>query len=253
MQDKIITSMQNDIVKQLMALQSKKNIRNQSELYIVEGLRAVNDLKDNISYYVVVPSVKKDADLPVITVSEEIFAKISETKTPQGIMAVVKQNNSKLENLDDKEIYLVLENIQDPGNLGSIIRTAYGLGVEAIFLTKGCVDVYSPKVVRATMSVLSNITIVKDYQIEDYIEYLKNKKVVIFATNLEGAVPVYETDFLQKTALIIGNEANGISEYAKKNADVNVKIPMKTNLESLNVAVATSICLYEILRQRDMM
>ncbi len=147
MEDKVITSVNNNIIKNIITLQNKKSERKKQGLFVVEGLRAVKDLGNvsEICYFVATQNIQK-SDITTqptqwITVTDEIFSSISATQTPQGIMAIVQQRKNSLQSIPIKNgVYLVVENVQDPGNLGTIIRTAYGFGVNAIFLTKGCVN-----------------------------------------------------------------------------------------------------------------
>ncbi|ONI45940.1 hypothetical protein AN641_02900 [Candidatus Epulonipiscioides gigas] len=257
MDDKYITSVSNSIIKNIKELQTKKQTRQKEELFVVEGTRAVNDIKNiaDILYFVATENIPKEnftKQIQWITVSENVFSYISETKTPQGIMAIVKQKCKSLSELTVKKggTYLVLENITDPGNLGTIIRTAYGLFVDAIFLTKGCAELYSPKVVRSTMSSILKIDIIKNYDISDYITFFKKNNIKIYATDLQQSTNLYNTNFDSSVALIIGNEANGVSEYTRENSDEFIKIPIQNGLESLNAAIATSIILYEISKQK---
>ncbi|OON97085.1 MAG: hypothetical protein ATN31_08640 [Candidatus Epulonipiscioides saccharophilum] len=258
MEDKNITSISNPIIKNIRALQSKKSIRQQESLFIVEGTRAVNDLSDSaeISYFIATKDVDRsnfNKKIQWITVSDNVYTHISDTKTPQGLMAVVKQKSKSLNDFEIKErgTYLILEDISDPGNLGTIIRTAYGLFVDAIFLTNDCSDLYSPKVVRSTMGSILNIDIIRNHDIASYINFFKDNKVKLYTTDLDQSSNLYDTNFDQAVAIIVGNEAKGISEYARKHADEAIKIPMRNGLDSLNVAMATGIVLYEVAKQKN--
>ncbi|MDF2612906.1 MAG: methyltransferase [Clostridia bacterium] len=258
MQNNLITSTQNPIIKSIVQLQKKKSVRKKENLFIVEGIKSVNEipLSYNVKYYITTPHLTEE-QVPALkthkwfVVTDEIYKGLSETITPQGVMAVVEIPSIRLEDLKDEKqgFYLVLENLQDPGNLGTIIRTAHALGVKAVLLSKGSVDIYSPKVVRSTMGSLFHIPIIMDYEIEEYISYLKDNKCTIYATALEDAKPLFETHFMSPLAIVIGNEANGVSQYIKENADYKIMIPMPGGSESLNASIAASICIYEVMRQ----
>ena len=258
MQNSIISSAQNAVIKLIGQLQSKKSARVKEKLFIVEGIRAVKEIPSHykVKYYVTTPALSKE-ELPQldskkhIVVTEELYRSISDTKTPQGVMAIAEIPGTELTDLclSQEGIYLVLENIQDPGNLGTIIRTAHAFGVKHIFITKGSVDVYSPKVVRAAMGSLFHITVCIGYEIEDYINVLKKDQVTIYVTDLEEAQPVFDITFKRPLAIVIGNEGNGISEYVRNAADYKMMIPMPGGSESLNASVAASICIYELMRQ----
>ena len=148
------------------------------------------------------------------------------------------------------DFFVVCENINDPGNLGTIIRTAHGCGAAAVFLTKGSADVYNSKVLRSTMGSVFHIPIIIGMEIQDLISIFKENKINIISTYLEGSVDVFDANLKEKCALFIGNEARGASEYVIKNADCLVKIPMPGNAESFNASVAAGIVMYEAVRQR---
>jgi len=258
MQNNLISSTQNPMIKSLVLLQKKKSERKKENLFIVEGIKCVNEIPQNynVKYYITTPDFTKE-QIPALEtgkwfiVTDEVYKALSETTSPQGVMAVVEMPCIRLEDLqgDKQAFYLVLENIQDPGNLGTIIRTAHAFGVKAVLISKGSVDLYSPKVVRSTMGSLFHIPLVIDYEIEEYINYLKDNGFTIYATALEEARPLFDTQFNSQLAIVIGNEANGVSQYIKENIDYKVMIPMPGGSESLNASVATSICIYEVMRQ----
>ncbi|WP_054741524.1 TrmH family RNA methyltransferase [Cellulosilyticum ruminicola] len=256
-----ITSMQNALIKNIVQLQKKKSARKKQGLFVVEGIRAVNEIPASVEviHYITTPEIIADEIKHLeakkwVTVTPEIFKAISETQSPQGAMAVVKMPENPLEHISVKEdgFYLVLENLQDPGNLGTIIRTAHAFNVDGVFLTKGTVDLYSPKVVRSTMSSLFHVPVVVDCEILEYMSALNKAGITTYATHLsDSAKSIYETKFEGGVALIIGNEGNGISYEVKEKVEKHIIIPMPGGCESLNASVATSICLYEVMRQRD--
>ncbi|PHV71617.1 23S rRNA (guanosine(2251)-2'-O)-methyltransferase RlmB [Sporanaerobium hydrogeniformans] len=260
MMPKEIASLQNPVLKMINQLQKKKAVRKKEGLFVVEGLRAVREITKEfeVEYYVTTKEVEVK-DLPGlekskwIVVPTALYKAISETEAPQGVMAVVKMPNCKLQDLVLKErgFYLILENLQDPGNMGTIIRTAHAFGANGILITKGSVDVFSPKVVRSTMGSLFHVPLVVDCEIEEYREVLRQAEIPIYATALEEAKPIYHINFVNPLAIVIGNEGNGVSDYIKKAADYKMMIPMPGGSESLNASVATSICIYEVMRQLE--
>ncbi len=260
MMPKEIKSLQNPILKNIIQLQKKKAARKKEKLFIVEGLRAVKEITDAfcVRYYVTTPDIDKSELLQQkeaqwIVVPEEVYKAISETEAPQGIMAVVEMPNCDLESLKMKEegFYLVLENLQDPGNMGTIIRSAHAFGASGIFITKGSVDIFSPKVVRSTMGSLFHVPFVIDGEIEEYVAALRQREIPIYTTAFEEAQPIYHIHFANPLAIVIGNEGNGVSEYMKEAANYKMMIPMPGGSESLNASVATSICIYEVMRQQE--
>ena len=257
----MITSNQNPLIKELQLLQKKKKERNNQQVFIVEGLRAVREIPTNwnIHKYVVAKSLISQIDkiiinknAPFIEVSDSVFEAISDTKTPQGILAVVSQLDYKLEDIiqKDKGFFIVADLINDPGNLGTLIRTAHASNADGIFLSRGCVDIYNPKTVRATMGSIFHIPVIIDMDMEYIINSLTDAKTNIYATSLEESKIIYDYDYTQKTAIVIGNEANGISEVTRNMVPSFIKIPMPGGAESLNASIAAGICMFEVVRQR---
>lgn len=249
--------MQNPIIKLIRELQKKKAARKKNQLFIVEGIRAVQEIPPHITMKYLIVSDQLDeavystlAVREVLVLPEGLFSEISDTQTPQGMMAIVKMPILSLEEMSiSDEPYLLLENLQDPGNLGTIIRTAHAFNFKGVFITKGSVDLYSPKVVRSTMSSLFYMPIITDYTIEEYITYLKEQGITLYTTALtKTAKPIQETKFEKRMALIIGNEGNGVSPYCLEETDHTVIIPMPGGAESLNASIATAVCMYEIIR-----
>jgi TrmH family RNA methyltransferase len=185
-------------------------------------------------------------------VAENVFEKLSETKTPQGVLAVVRMQEYKLEKLlmiKKNPLFLVLENLQDPGNLGTILRTAEGAGVDGILMSRDTVDIYNPKVVRSTMGSLFRMPFVYTDDIKQTVEMLKTAGVKVYAAHLAGE-EFYEKDYRTGTAFLIGNEGNGLTEGLTALADEKIRIPMEGKVESLNAAIAATLMAYEVLRQR---
>lgn len=260
MNKKYITSTQNATLKLVKELLKKKAARKKQRLFVIEGLRAVHEIPKSISIRSLLVSESLEESLyegveakEILVLPEGLFSSLSETVASQGIMAIVGCMDMPLASLDLQEgPYLLLENLQDPGNLGTIIRTAHAFDFKGILMTKGCVDLYSPKVVRSTMSSLFYTPIVLDEDIETYLTYLKEKGFVIYATALnEQAEMIYKTSFADQMVLMIGNEGNGISEYGLAHSDHTIIIPMPGGAESLNASVATAVCMYEVLRQKN--
>ena len=258
MNKKQITSPQNNVIKNIKELQKKKSARKSEGLFVIEGIRGVKEIPSHVKIkYLITTSEVDEKELGAVKaeerleVSKEIYKSISDTQSPQGAMAVAYMPTYDLVHFNiEAGHYLVLENLQDPGNLGTIIRTAHAFDFKGVFITKGSVDLYSPKVVRSTMSSLFHVPIVIEEEIDTYMDFLKQKGVSLYTTALiPGAKPIYDVTFEEKVAIIIGNEGNGVSERVKEASDHTVIIPMPGAAESLNAAIATSICMYEITRQ----
>ncbi len=258
----LIESIQNKLVKKIKALQQRKN-REKEGLFIVEGVRFVQEIPTNytILFYAVSDTFQKINDISVyenknqvFIFSDDVFCAIADTQHTQGILAVCQKKEIELSHFELKEngFYILIEEIQDPGNLGTIIRTADACNVDAIFLSKGCVDLYNTKVLRSTMGSLFHIPIFSNVNLEECIDNMKQKNITIFAAHLKAKQYYYTTDFKKGCAFLIGNEGKGISEIITKRCDKLIKIPMIGQAESLNASVATGILLYEAVRQRLM-
>ena len=250
----IIKSPSNRIVKHIKSLHIKKNREKYVE-FIASGLRLVQEASDaEVSFFVFSDVVARDVKQSIkeldsfqaakyFVVSDNIFKTLCDTENPQGIMAVVKIPKSH-EISGSK--FIILDNLQDPGNVGTIIRTANAFGLDGVILSDDCVDVYNPKVVRSSMGSIFHIPIYRDVNIEECIVSLKNTGCHVYAAHLDGE-PIGEKSSLQgKSALIVGNEANGIRESVTQLVDALVKIPMPGTAESLNASVAAAILMYEM-------
>ena len=189
-------------------------------------------------------------------VSDSVFKKISDTVTPQGIMAIVEKNaytlDDIIENVNNnitqkgRSCVVVLDRLQDPGNLGTIVRTGEGAGISGIIMSSGCADIYNPKVIRSTMGSIFRVpfTVVSD--LPEAIETLKENSITTYAAHLKGEE--YNKGVFEKNvALLIGNEAKGLSHEVSGKADRLIKIPMEGKVESLNAAIATAILMYQCI------
>lgn len=187
----------------------------------------------------------------VFEVTEQIMKKITDTETPQGIAAIAGYEPSTLDTLplNATPLLVVLDAIQDPGNLGTIIRTADAAGADAVILLPGSCDAFMPKVIRATAGSLFTIPLV--YSEPDIVvDWLHNKKIQLAATAADAAKTLFDADLSRGIAIAFGNEAHGVSEQLRKSADIFLNIPILGKAESLNVATSAGICLYEAVRQR---
>jgi len=261
-----IESSQNNKIKEIKALHLKKN-RDALGLYFVEGIRFINDAIDNGQDIVkVIVSDKLESLnggkelIELVTtlcddcslVSEKLFKEISDTQTPQGILAVLKKREFVFDEvIEQGHSLVILDGLQDPGNVGTIIRTADAAGISAVILSKGCVDLFSPKVLRSTMGSVFHMPIFEGLYINETIDLLKKSNYKVIASHLDGKNNYFDEDLTGKSAIIVGNEANGISDETAEKADKLVKIPMPGRAESLNASVAASIMIYEIVRQKN--
>ena len=256
----IITSNNNNRLKQISLLQKKSKARKETGLFIEEGIRMFREIpKERLEEVYVSESFanKKEWMEQVegnpIVVEDKIFQTLTDTITPQGILAIVKQENYSVEEIlqmKENPVFLLLENIQDPGNLGTMMRTAEAAGVTGVLLSKGSVDMYNPKVVRATMGAIFRLPFAYVEDFPSLVKDLQEKNINVYAASLEGAVSYDVPDYSKPTALIIGNEGNGISKETLEVSKNHIKIPMEGQAESLNAAICAAVYMYEIYRRR---
>ncbi|MGG1686134.1 TrmH family RNA methyltransferase [Pseudalkalibacillus sp. NRS-1564] len=246
----IIESAKNQKVKDWKKLQTRKG-REKAFSYIIEGPHIVEEAakaEASITELIVTEGTDLSAypfkELPVVyTVTEKVMQELTHTETPQGIMAVCKMVEPELPRHGK---LLLLDAIQDPGNLGTIIRTADSAGYDGLLLGHGTVDAYNSKVLRSTQGSIFHLPVIKGDLVTE-VQKLKEAGMLIYATEVSGGTPYQELDSSSQFAVILGNEANGVSDELQRLADVNVYIPIYGKAESLNVAVAAGILMYGLL------
>lgn len=250
-----ITSSSNSKCKYVKSLSQKKTRLKCGE-YTIEGIKSVHDALNSqrrISSIYVSETFYREhdfnypSDIPLFTVADDVFAKMCDTKAPQGILAVVKIQNIEF-TADTDKAYIYCDGINDPGNLGTIIRTADAAGFGGVLLSEGCVDLYSPKTVRSSMGSFFNTNVITDVS-HQKLKELSNEFQLIGGALGENAVDYRVPDLKKPTIIVVGNEANGISDEVMKLCQC-VKIPIIGKAESLNAGVAAAILMYEVLRQR---
>ena len=254
----IIESKSNSLFKNLKKLKDKKKYRDEKKKYIIEGFRFVKEaIKSNTCLECVIFTedfYKKEKEfidsleklnIKLVIMTKILLDEICDTENPQGIIAVVEFKDSVL-NLGN--MIILIDKVQDPGNMGTIIRTAHAVGASSIIITKGTVDIYNDKVLRSSMGSIFYIPIIEDYNL-DLVKKLKNQGYRLLVSSLQGENNFFEEDLKGKVIIAVGNEGNGVSDEVYNISDVKVKIPMPGNSESLNVAIATSVMMYEKLRQ----
>ncbi|MBQ4069478.1 MAG: 23S rRNA (guanosine(2251)-2'-O)-methyltransferase RlmB [Lachnospiraceae bacterium] len=260
----MITATSNSQIKNITQLMTKSKVRREQKAYIIEGIRMFLEVPKEllIKAYICENSLAQSDDrikgrlkyVEYDVVSEKVFKSISGTVTPQGILAIVKMKEYSFEELigtsDENALFMILEDIQDPGNLGTIMRSAEATGVKALIMSKGTVDIYNPKVIRSTMGTIYRVPFIYVDNILEMTENMKQKGINIVAAHLKGDKWYDEISYKCKTAFIIGNEGNGISDELSDKADILMKIPMEGKVESLNASVAASVLMYEAYRQR---
>lgn len=264
----MITSSANSRVKQVIQWQTKAKERKKAGVFLTEGFKMYEEapLESILEVYVaesVLASLEKmdvkEEKMAVKlkktgyeVVADSLFKKMADTQTPQGILCVVKQPEYRLEEIlkQDRPLLMILENLQDPGNLGTIIRTGEGAGVTGVIMTAKTVDIFNPKVIRATMGSVFRVPFLYVEDMEDTLKKLKEKGIRTYAAHLAGREYYDSFSFTGGTAFLIGNEGNGLEKKTADLADSYLKIPMEGKVESLNAAIAASLLMYEAQRQR---
>ena len=284
----MISSTTNKQVKFVNALVKKAKTRREEDLFVAEGLRMGSEIpKDRIHTLYISESFSKTKECKTLRegvkhielVTDEVFKSLSDTQTPQGILALVKQyhytldevtgktakekatasgqdadgsvqNRKKQENRKKPALLMVLETIQDPGNLGTILRAGEGAGVTGVVMDANTTDIYNPKVIRSTMGSVLRMPFVYVEDLHETLQELKNRNIRLFAAHLKGKQAYDLEDYTGDTAFLIGNEGNGLTDETAAMADTYVRIPMEGSVESLNAAVAASVLMFEAARQR---
>lgn len=259
---KVISSKDNEIIKKIKSLKEKK-YRDIENCYIIEGIKLVKEaIAENakIKQIVVCEDCINDGEIDtdtlyeiakfdVVYVTEKVFKTITDVKTPQGIISVIEKNNINSKIDYSQDIIIALDGVQDPGNLGTILRTVDSANLKQIILSKDSADSYNPKVVRSTMGAIFRVNIIEADSLKDMLQEAKKNDFKVMVTSLDTKNSIYDVDYSKKV-IVIGNEANGVSKEVQAIADEKVKIPMLGKTESLNASVAAGIMIYEYVRKK---
>lgn len=260
----MITSSSNPRLKRIVQWQTRQRQRRKDGVFIAEGFKMYEEAPENsiLEVYLSETVLDKTRENTLIwkklnktgyeILPEAIFLKISDTQTPQGILTVLRQPKYTLEEMIRAEnpLLLILENLQDPGNLGTIMRTAEGAGITGVIMSAGTVDIFNPKTVRGTMGSIYRVPFVYVENLESAMDSMHKMGIHTYAAHLEGEAYYSNLSFRQPTAFLIGNEGNGLTKETAELAEGYLKIPMEGQLESLNAAVAAALLMYEAHRQR---
>ncbi|MGM0653682.1 MAG: TrmH family RNA methyltransferase [Bacillota bacterium] len=261
----VITSMQNPMLKEYNKLKKNSNYRHKSCKIALEGPNLLHEAiktgfipetvfftreyynSGNSSFLDTLPASVKQAVLP-----PEVFAKIADTENPQAIAAIIyfdpEEKAGKISHMSG--LVLILNRLQDPGNMGSIIRTAAAAGVDIVYYTRGCVDPFNPKTLRSTAGSIFHLPVIPVHDPVELVQSLKKNNYRVIAAEVNGDKSIWDADFGGSTALIIGNEATGIDQNLFNEADCRVTIPLEPPVESLNAAAATAVIIFEVIRRR---
>lgn len=258
----VISSLSNGQIKYINLLLKKPRARKEENAFVVEGIKMFEESRTHgnliKAYFSEEFYSKKEKeepeffnDLSYEIIQDSIFKRISDTISPQGVLAIVEKPSYDLSNVlaNPKASLLLLENIQDPGNLGTMVRTAEGAGFTGVILSSDCVDILNPKVIRSTMGAIYRMPFVYVDVFEATLREVKKNDISIYAAHLDGASYYDEVEYAKKRGILIGNESKGLKETTAKIADKMIKIPMQGRVESLNAAVAAAIIMYEVARQ----
>ena len=265
---RFITSRQNDVYRFLKAL-TEPHTRKKHGAFLLEGATFVSEALEDEAWAILtivltpefaetergraIIARAQQQRIPVALMAPALLDEIAASETPQGILAAVKQpHRERLEQLKVPTIarVVVLESLQDPSNVGAIIRVADAVGALAVLYTKGTADPYAPKSVRASAGSLLHVPAVQVNSVGEAIEWLKANEFQVVGTVPQGGTNIFEAEFANKVSVLVGNEARGLSEEARENSDLLVTIPMVGKASSLNAAVATGVALYEVLRRQ---
>lgn len=260
----MITSTSNEKVKNIIKCRKSSKERKKQGVFLVEGIRMFMEIPKEYrletymteSFQQVNRDCLKEAGLEQVElVAPHVMEAMTDTKSPQGVVSLVRQQTRSVENVctasgDKAPLLLALENIQDPGNLGTIIRTAEGAGVTGIIMSRDTVDVYNPKVVRATMGSIFRMPFAYVEHMTEWIGKMNEETIGTFSAHLQGTC-FYDFDYRKPTIFCIGNEGNGLTKELSETTKHKIRIPMMGNVESLNAATAATVLMYEAMRQRN--
>ncbi|SCY22969.1 RNA methyltransferase, TrmH family [Butyrivibrio hungatei] len=264
----MIKSLSNERVRKVVSYIQKSKARKESNVFVIEGMKMLREapvLQVREAYVTekfLDGASEEDKEIlwryGAETVTDEVMKKMADTRTPQGVLAVVSMYQySEEEVLDgykemgiEKPLLLILENIQDPGNLGTMLRSSEGAGVTGVILSKGSADVYNPKVIRSTMGSIFRMPFMYVDNLPAFVEKLSERGIKTYAAHLKGKRNYDKFDYTKPTAFLIGNEGNGLSKETADAASEYVMIPMKGQVESMNAATSAAILTFEASRQR---
>ncbi|SEB52891.1 RNA methyltransferase, TrmH family [Tenacibaculum sp. MAR_2009_124] len=261
---KIINSVQNPLIKNILKLQDKSRERRKKGLFIIEGQRElslalkggytiVNILIDPSVFSIEQISEYKISEKDIIEVSKDVYQKIAYRDSTEGIMAIVKTISFDLDSaqfVNKNPLVLVLEGIEKPGNIGAMLRTADAANLDAVFIANPKTDMFNPNIIRSSVGCLFTNQIVVGSS-EEICSFLQEKHIHIYSATLQNSNEYHKNDYTLPTALVVGTEATGLTDIWRSNATQNINIPMQGEIDSMNVSVAAAILTFEAKRQRE--
>ena len=255
----MITSSSNAQVKNIIALNKKAKERREQDVFVAEGWKMFQEApREWLKKVYVSESGSKMHEMPsdgteYEVVDDRVFQSMCDTKTPQGVLSVIRMPHYTEEEVMDNgktPLLMVLEDLQDPGNVGTIIRTAEGAGVTGIIMSRGTADIFNPKTIRSTMGSIYRMPFLIVDDAVGFVKGLKARKICTYAAHLHGVHSYREEDYTKGTAFLIGNERNGLTDAMAEAAECLIRIPMEGKVESLNAAIASAVLMYEAHGQR---
>ena len=258
----VISSKDNELIKHIKKLKDKKH-RDESNEYIIEGVKLIEEAvkeKAKIKKIIVCEDTTRTYEIPThimyeiakyecVYVTNKVFASITQVTNPQGIMAIIEKGDTNVQIDYTQDIIVALDDVQDPGNLGTILRTVDSIGLNQIIVSKGTADAFNSKVVRSTMGAIFRVKIIETSDLVQSIKEMRKHHFKLMVTSLQTDNSIYDIEF-NKKIIVIGNESNGVSKEIQDMADEKAKIPMLGKTESLNASVAAGVVMYEYVRQK---
>ncbi len=256
----MITSTSNQQMKNLTTLMKKAKERKKQKAFVVEGIKMFEEAprEQVLQVYVSSGFLENEEHRRILEgcryeeVSDTVFKNVSDTQTPQGILAVIRMPEYSYEQLleGERTHLLILEGIQDPGNLGTMLRTGEGAGITGVIMSRTTVDLFNPKTIRSTMGSIYRVPFLVAEELGETLKRLKADGVCLYAAHLQGTAPYDAFDYRKPCGFLIGNEGNGLTDATAGMADSYIRIPMQGQVESLNAAVSAALLMYECSRQR---
>ncbi|MBR4882942.1 MAG: RNA methyltransferase [Bacteroidales bacterium] len=268
-----ITSLQNEKIKNIMNLSEKSKFRKRTGLFVVEGYRevmhclqagykahsiyfntALFDEQSQLEIVKQIETLPQNSDVRFYSLSKEVYAKVAYRESTEGLIAVINEKPLTLEQIkfskEHNPLVLVVESVEKPGNLGALLRTADACGLDAVLVCDPLTDLYNPNLIRSSLGGIFTKQVVACTNEEAY-QWLKKHNIAIFTAQLQDSEWYYDTNFIQPSAIVMGNEAAGLTDFWRKVSNAKIKIPMLGQLDSLNVSVSAAILCYEAVRQRN--
>ena len=250
----VLSSISNPKLRRVRELLDRSRARKKEDAFVVEGIRMFREIPEDrlMETFISEKFHEENPSIRGSVVKNEVFQKLSDTRTPQGVLAVVRQRYYALPDILQGEngLWLILEGIQDPGNLGTMIRTGEGAGISGIIMDGNTADFYSPKTVRSTMGAVFRVPFFYTEDLAGTVREIKKTGITTYAAHLDGKKMYHEIDYADRTAFLIGNEGNGLSDELTSLADIKLRIPMHGQVESLNAAISAALLMYRYMTGR---